>query len=343
MSRTFRLGLFVIVGLLLLATGIFIIGDRRFMFSRTYQVTTQVPSVLGLLDGAEVRVGGMSRGTVSGIDLPAAPGGLMTVHMKMDRSTRDVLRADSTATIASDGLFGEKHIDITFGSTEAARLDDNAQIPSEEASDIADLTKRAGLAMEDMQAVAEHLKNIGAKIEAGQGTMGALVNDRALYDQLQKTTVQAQAAATGFKDNMDALKRNFLLRGFFKNRGYDDPARLSADAIDRLPAGAPERQFTIDAKKLFDGTDSPKLRSTKLLDDAGRDLESKPFGLAVIVARNSMKGDSDEVLVLTQARAMSVRDYLVEHFRMDDTRLKTRGVGKDSGVTEDQLQILIYK
>ena len=72
-----------------------------------------------------------------------------------------------------------------------------------------------------MQAVAEHLKNIGAEIEAGQGTMGALVNDRALYDQLQKTTVQAQAAATGFKDNMDALKRNFLLRGFFEDRGYD--------------------------------------------------------------------------------------------------------------------------
>ena len=43
MSRTFRLGLFVIVGLLLLATGIFIIGDRRFMFSKTYQVSTQVP------------------------------------------------------------------------------------------------------------------------------------------------------------------------------------------------------------------------------------------------------------------------------------------------------------
>src|SRR5688572_29203572 len=119
MSRAFRLGLFVIVALLLLATGIFVIGDRRFMFSRTYAISTQVPSVNGLLGGAEVRVGGISGGTVSRIDLPAQPGGLMTVHMKMDRSTRDVLRTDSKATITSDGLFGEKHVDITFGSPQA--------------------------------------------------------------------------------------------------------------------------------------------------------------------------------------------------------------------------------
>ena len=344
MSRTFRLGLFVITALLLLATGIFLIGNRRFLFSRTYQITTQVPTVSGLLTGAEVRVGGISRGTVAQIDLPGQPGGLMTVHLKMDRSTREVIRADSNASIASDGLLGEKHVEVTFGSPEAARLEDNAQISSAESADFADITKRAGAAMEDMQAVAAQLKNIGAKIEAGQGTMGALVNDRALYDQLQKTTVAAQQAATGFRDNMDALKHNFLLRGFFSRRGYDDPARLTADEIQQLPAGEPIRRFTFDARKLFDGTDSAKLSRTKPLDDAGKELEARPFGLAVVVARNSMKGDSEEVLVLTQARAMNVRDYLVEHFRMDDTKLKTKGIGKDSSVANDadRIEILVY-
>jgi phospholipid/cholesterol/gamma-HCH transport system substrate-binding protein len=344
MSRTLRLGIFVIVGLLLIATGIFLIGGRRFLFSRTYALTTQVQTVAGLLTGAEVRVGGISRGTVSAIDLPSEPGGRMTVHLKMDPSTRDVLRADSTASIVSDGLFGEKHVELTFGSPQSQALADNAQLESVESSDFTDLTKRAGLAMEDMQAVAAQLKNIGARIEAGQGTMGALVNDRGLYDQLQKTTSAAQQAASGFKDNMEALKHNFLLRGFFSRRGYDDPARLTADEIPKLPAGEPTRRFTFDARKLFDGDDSAKLNRTKPLDEAGRALETRPFGLAVVVARNSMKGDSDEVLVLTQARAMNVRDYLVEHFHMDDTRLKTKGVGKDRSVggDADRVEILVY-
>jgi outer membrane protein OmpA-like peptidoglycan-associated protein len=63
----------------------------------------------------------------------------------------------------------------------------------------------------------------------------------------------------------------------------------------------------------------------------------------VVVARNGTKGDADEVLVLTQARAMTVRDYLVEHFRMDDTRLKTKGVGKDASVPDngDRVEVLI--
>lgn len=342
MSRTFRLGLFVVVALMLVATGIFLIGDRRFLFSRSYHVTTQVESVAGLLQGAEVRVGGMNRGTVSRIDLPAQPGGFMTVHMKMDRSTREVIRADSLASIEADGMFGDKHVEISFGSPEAARLADNADIASAKSADFADLTKSAGAAMEDMQAVAAQLKDIGAKISAGQGTVGALVNDKALYDQLQKTTVEAQAAATGFKENMDALRHNFLLRGFFSKRGYDDPTQLAADEIDRLPAGDPARQFSIDASKLFD-TGSAKLRQTKLLDEAGRALESQPFGLAVVVARNGMKGDSDEAKTLTQARAMNVRNYLVEHFRMDDTKLKTRGAGKDPAATDgERVEILIY-
>jgi outer membrane protein OmpA-like peptidoglycan-associated protein len=142
---------------------------------------------------------------------------------------------------------------------------------------------------------------------------------------------------------MDALRHNFLLRGFFSRRGYDDPARLTADEIDRLPADAPVRQFSFDATKLFDAK-SAKLRQTKPLDEAGRDLESQPFGLAVIVARNSMKGDSDEVRVLTQARALNVRDYLVGHFRMDDTKLKTKGAGKEGSAQDsgDKIEILIY-
>jgi phospholipid/cholesterol/gamma-HCH transport system substrate-binding protein len=339
---TFRLGLFVIVAVLLFATGIFLIGNRRLMFARSYHLTTQVETVAGLMDGAEVRVGGINHGTVSRIDLPAQPGGLMTVHLKMDRSTREVVRADSMASIESDGMFGDKHVEVTFGSPDATRLEDNAEIASARAPDFADLTKSAGAAMEDMQAVAAQLKDIGAKISAGQGTVGALVNDKALYNQLQQTTVQAQAAATGFKENMDALRHNFLLRGFFSKRAYDDPARLTADEVEKLPSGAPVRQFSFDAAKLFD-TDSAKLKQAKALDEAGRALESEPFGLAVIVARNTMKGDSDEVKTLTQARAMNVRDYLVGHFKMDDTRLKTRGAGKDPGAGDgDKVEILIY-
>ncbi len=95
-----------------------------------------------------------------------------------------------------------------------------------------------------------------------------------------------------------------------------------------MPPGPSLRQFQYDAKKIFADVDNAKLKNDKTLDEAGRFLEQHPFGLAVVAASGSMKGESEEVAVLMQARAMVVRDYLVKNFKMDDTRVKTMGLGK---------------
>src|SRR5437762_7017278 len=97
MSRAFRLGLFIVSTLAILAAGIFLIGQRQFLFSSTYQLTTTFKNVAGLNDGAEVRVGGIHQGTVKQIRLPAHPGGEMTVLMDLERSTKKVIGTHSGA------------------------------------------------------------------------------------------------------------------------------------------------------------------------------------------------------------------------------------------------------
>ena len=64
--------------------------------------------------------------------------------------------------------------------------------------------------------------------------MGALINDKTVYRE-------ASAGATAFPDDMEALKHNFLLRGFFKKRGYEDSEELTKHAIAQLPAEPPRR------------------------------------------------------------------------------------------------------
>ncbi len=210
--------------------------------------------------------------------------------------------------------------------------------------DMADVMKKTNDMMDDVQATAGQLKEISNKINQGAGTMGALVNDRRLYDQLNGATAQAQQGATAFQENMTALKHNFLLRGFFNRRGYEDSSKLTENEIADLPDAPYLRKFVYDGRKLFEAADSARLKGNpKLLDDAGRDLQGNPFGLAIVVARHGMKGDASDVLVLSQARAMNVRDYLVQHFRMDDTRFKTLAVGKDAeGPDDGQIEILVY-
>ena len=335
MSRPFHLGFFLIGALMIFGTAVFLIGRRQFLFSPTYALSASFKTVSGLIPGAEVRVGGMNRGTVSRIELPHDPAGDVTVVMKLDRSTQDVVRQDSVATVETDGLLGDKHVAVSFGSPDADRVTNGTHIAGEPTMDLSDVVKRSGLAMGDLQATAGQLKEIGAKINSGQGTIGSLVNDRKLYDQLQ-------AAATGLQDNMDALKHNFLLRGFFSQRGYEDSTELARYEIPSLPRGPYAQRMTIDGQKVF-ASDSAKLKQTKPLDEAGHALESGPFGLAVVVARGGVMGDSDELRVLARARAMNVRDYLVRHFAMDDTRLKTVALAKaeDAGKAE-VVEVLIY-
>ena len=145
---------------------------------------------------------------------------------------------------------------------------------------------------------------------------------------------------------MEALKSNFLLRGFFKNRGYADASDLAKNEISRLPEAEPLKTFTYEPQQLFDKVDTAKPKNQKSLRAAGQFLADNEFGVAVVVVSTSMAGDTEKDLVLTQARALVVRDYLVDNFGFDDAELKTLGVGKKSGTSPDAgwgvVQIIVY-
>ena len=182
--------------------------------------------------------------------------------------------------------------------------------------------------------------------------MGALINDPKIYKELNtvaseahKTVAEAKVGATALQENMQALKQNWLFRGFFKNRGYQDATELTKHAIPELPGQPPSQVFTFDAKNLFNKSNTAKLRNEKSLNRVGEFLETNPFGLVVVTASQGLAGDSEEDLVLSQARAWVVRQYLVEKVKLDDTRIKTKGFGKaelGQEGTADQVQILVY-
>jgi hypothetical protein len=138
-----------------------------------------------------------------------------------------------------------------------------------------------------------------------------------------------------FHENMEALKHNFFVRGYFKSRGYEDSAELAKNEIERLPQATPTKLFTYSAKELFKKQDSAQLKNQKSLTAGGQFLVDNQFGFAVVVVSAGMEGDTQKDLVLTEARAMIVREYLVENFGFDDSQLKTLGMGKQAETNSD--------
>jgi outer membrane protein OmpA-like peptidoglycan-associated protein len=297
MSTAFRVGVLVVMALLFLSIGIFLIGNKDFLFSSTYRLTADFQNVDGLNNGAAVRIGGIHQGTVKEIDLPSQPDGKITVVMNLKSATRNIIKKDSRASIKTEGLLGDKYVEISFGSPKAEAVANDGTIPSE--------------------------------------------TPKGVSEQAQALSDEARAGIAAFRDNMEALQRNFLLRGFFEKRGYSDTGELTQHSIPRLPTRTPIKEFEFDTKDVFDKADNAKLKDKKSLDEAGKFLEANPFGLAV-VASSEVKGDTDKVRVLTAARAKVVRDYLTGNFKVDDKRVKTIGLGKDKTGEASKLTILVY-
>ena len=360
MSKVARLGAFIVATLAVLAAGVFIIGSQENLFRSTYQLKTHFDNVAGLAVGADVQVGGVHSGNVHSIMLPHKPGDKVLVVMDLDKSTKEIIKRDSVASIETEGVLGNQFVAISFGSAGQAEVADGENIQSIPPLELGALLAKTNAILDSSQqailnttAATAHLNSVSAKIDSGQGTVGALVNDRQLYNDLEQTTttlhdtmLQAQTGVTDFQENMEALKHNFFLSGYFRKRGYEDSSDLALNRISGLPQSTPVKTFAYTARQLFDGRASAKMTDQKTLKAAGDFLAQTQFGLAVIEVSTGMDGDTQKDLVLTEARAMVIREYLVENFGFDDTQLKTLGMGKQAGANLDadwgSIQILIY-
>ena len=353
MSRAARLGSFIIATLAVLAAGVFIIGGKQYLFTPTYRLKAEFATVVGLDPGAEVRVGGVTTGSVRDIKLPDKPTGKITVLMDLQRSTHDIIKQDSVAAIQTEGLLGNEYVSISFGSDQALNVKDDDTIASQPPLVIADLMKKADGILDNVTVAAANLGSISGKINQGQGTIGALVNDKRIYTQMDQTTVglrdtvnHAQAGVAAFQENMEAMKQNVLLRGYFKKRGYENSSDLVKNEIPQLPQTAPLKTFTFESKQFFDNVEFIKAKNQKSLRTAGQFLADTEFGVAVVVVSTGATGDTKKDLVLAQARAMVVRDYLVANFSFDDEQLKTLGIGKGKSPAPDSgwgtVEIIIY-
>jgi phospholipid/cholesterol/gamma-HCH transport system substrate-binding protein len=343
MSRSFRLGIFIVATLLVFAVGVFLIGEKQYLFHSTYRLQAEFQSVAGLNGGAEVRVGGIHEGTVRQIQLPMRPNEKVRVLMDMEKPTRSVIKHDSVATIQSEGLVGDKFVEISFGSENSPKVKDGDTIQGQPPLQISDLLNKTSEvldttkgAIDNVNQTASNLNSITTKIDQGQGSIGALINDKKIYQNVN-------AGTNAFKEDMEALKHNFFLRGFFKERGYESAADLKKNEIAQLPDKPTDKKFDYEARKIFDKPDTAKLKNEKTLNDTGDFLQSNRYGVAVIAVYADMKGDSQTDHLLTEARAMVVRDYLVKNFKLQDTKIKTIGLGKSDQAPEGgRVEVLIY-
>jgi phospholipid/cholesterol/gamma-HCH transport system substrate-binding protein len=438
-NRTALVGAFVLGGLLLFAVGLFLIGNRRMLFEKTFEAHAEFSNIAGLQNGAIVRVAGMDAGEVTRIDAPTGPSGRFRVRMRIKEDLHPLIRVDSVATIQNDGLVGNKFVQVQAGTDQAQVVADRGTIQSQEPFDLATMlqkmndtvdlvtkmivevkgsaevalasvsetAKDAQALMGDVgtevreiitsaQKVAADLQVIVAGVREGRGSIGKLVTDDALYvsakniaaeaDKTMKTlreaAEQARAAVNDFRgeggpmkglsgdlqqtlavardamedlsENTEALKRNFLFRGFFNRRGFFDIDELSVKEYRRGALATKDRRVLkiwVGAAVLFEKdaegrerlSDAGKVR----LDNAMATFLKYPRTSPFVAEGYAQESTGDERFLRSRARGRMVRDYVVGKFALDPRYVGIMPMGAEapdapSGSTWDGVALAMF-
>jgi phospholipid/cholesterol/gamma-HCH transport system substrate-binding protein len=205
-----RVGAFLIVALLLLAYGIYRVGDLFNVFADRYELVTLVPSAAGLLEGSAVTLAGQRVGQVDEIEfLPVTDGGPnhLSIRFSVDEKVREHIRADSWARIRTQGLLGDKYIDITPGTAAYAVLSPGDTIPSLASVELEDLLVIATETLDTLQLLISDMRQISTALVRGEGTLGHLLTDATLYERMVAGTTELRELLAQINDGDGTLGR----------------------------------------------------------------------------------------------------------------------------------------
>jgi phospholipid/cholesterol/gamma-HCH transport system substrate-binding protein len=238
-----RVGIFVIVALLAFLGTIYALGARARLFESRYTIYADFTQVAGLVEGATVRLAGVQIGRVTGVRLPPEPGGRVRVVMSVASRYANRVRRDSTARIATQGLLGDKIVEITLGTADAPTLQSGEAIATRDPFEMGDAITEGAQTIKSVTALAEALRqsaetlNRSGVVEDAASALrklnDTLVSTQALLDRVQRgegavgvlTSAQSTAAAKRLVALMERL-------GKVGDRPSDEDGLLAALLFD---------------------------------------------------------------------------------------------------------------
>ena len=162
-----RVGLFVLIALAAFLGMIYALGARARLFEPRYTIHADFTEVGGLAEGATVRLAGVQIGRVTGVHLPGQPGGKVRTDLTIAWQFADRVRKDSVARIETQGLLGDKIVEVTVGTAAAAPVRGGDTIAARDPFNIADVVSETTQIVKSVGALAEGLRRTAETLNQG--------------------------------------------------------------------------------------------------------------------------------------------------------------------------------
>jgi phospholipid/cholesterol/gamma-HCH transport system substrate-binding protein len=224
-----RLGLFVTGGIILFILAIFLIGRQKNLFNPVFKLTTTFYNVSGLQVGNNVRFSGINVGTVDNINI--INDSTVQVDMIIKRDVQQFIKTDCLVAIGSEGIIGDRILIITQGSPESPIVKDKQIILSLEPVETDAIIASLLVTAVNAEVISGQLAEVMVKINSGNGTIGRLIQDTVIAENINEMIINLKKSSVGLKENMKAAQHNILLRGYF-NKKEKVAEQARQDSID---------------------------------------------------------------------------------------------------------------
>jgi phospholipid/cholesterol/gamma-HCH transport system substrate-binding protein len=243
-NYTWKLGMFVILGLALFMITIYFIGSNKNLFGSTFHLKSQFKNVSGLKEGNNVRFSGINVGTVK--DIEFISDSAVVVNLIIKEEVQKYIKTDAIASIGSDGLMGDKVLTISPGTSSNKTVSDNSTIRSVKAVEIEDLMKGLRKSVDNAEIITLQLSEFSTKINKGKGALNKVLTDEEFARSIDKMVLNLKLSSDEFlvfTTNMN--DKNGTLSKLMNDPKYTNSIEKTLNNLEKS-----SNEFNVFTKKL---------------------------------------------------------------------------------------------
>jgi phospholipid/cholesterol/gamma-HCH transport system substrate-binding protein len=200
MTRNLRLGIFVAASTVFLILALYFVGNNRNLFGSILKISARFHHIDGLMEGSNVRFAGIDVGTVESVNITSDT--TVTVVMIINRDACKYIKKNAVVTVSTDGLMGNKLVNINSVAEPASEVEDGDVLKSLPPVETAEMLRTLDITNENIRIITGNLKNITQKINSSN-SLWSLLMDTVVAENVKnaivniKITGSRTAAITG--------------------------------------------------------------------------------------------------------------------------------------------------
>ena len=268
-----RVGMTVVFAILVMGFLIFLMSGTSGLFSHTIDIFCYVDNANGLRTGAPVRLSSVDIGNVRSIHIVNHHDHLgnstpVELRMQVNSKFQPFLHTDSKVLLSTSGVLGESFVDIDSNHAKGPVAQNGAELPSEMVPDIQDVVRSSQSTLINVDTLVSRMDRVLTAVEDQKGSVGKLIYDKQLYNNLNSSVAQANALLNDLSNGRGSLGKLMTDDSFYVK------ANATVDKLNSIADGITQGKGTVGKlvkdDSLYNNANQTLAKANQLMDSINR-------------------------------------------------------------------------